>query len=113
MSASREQEESLDLRPPRHTMRHHAASIPCSLGLLEAFITAFAKTTLFRDQANSERYFEITNVIRFGYGRVGSISPVTPEKDSLACIEQGLRDYSGKTPKAMKYAGSSNCFDDL
>ncbi|CAE7037298.1 NLRC3 [Symbiodinium sp. CCMP2592] len=68
-----------------------------------AFITVFAKVALFSGQAIPRRFFEITNVIRFGFVHDGQIIPVTAEYDFLAVLDECICSYSFKTPKAMKY----------
>jgi len=68
-----------------------------------AFITIFAKVPLFTDEASVSRFFEITNVIRFGHVSNGQVLPITEEYDFLEVLDGALYGYSGKTPKAMKY----------
>ncbi|CAE7893952.1 NLRC3, partial [Symbiodinium necroappetens] len=68
-----------------------------------AFITTFAKVPLFKDGASVSRFYEITNVIRFGHVSNGQVLPITKEYDFLEVVDGGLYSYSGKTPKAMKY----------
>ena len=72
-----------------------------------AFITIFAKVPLFTDEASVSRFFEITNVIRFGHVSNGQVLPITEEYDFLEVLDGALYGYSGKTPKAMKYARPS------
>ena len=72
-----------------------------------AFITIFARCTLLKDTSCAPRFFEVTNVIRFGHVQNGKIQAVTSEYDFLAVLDDGLWDYSGKTPKAMKFARAS------
>ncbi|CAE7470683.1 nphp3 [Symbiodinium natans] len=69
-----------------------------------AFIRVYAKTTLFKEPVVPDRFFEITNVIRFGYVQDGRVKPVTQEVDLLAVVEDGLKQYSGPTPNCMKFA---------
>ena len=69
-----------------------------------AKIDMFAKVRLFRDSEATERFFEITNVLRAGYFEGSKpIQPITKEKDSLQGIEMNLKKYSSKEPNAMKY----------
>ena len=74
-----------------------------------AFISIFAKINLFKNQASAPRFFEVTNVIRFGYMCGSQIKPVTGECDFLSVVEEQLEGYCGPTPKAVKYAGASSC----
>ena len=67
----------------------------------------FAKVALFSGHSIPRRFFEITNVIRFGFVRNGQIMPVTAEYDFLAVLDECICSYSFKTPKAMKYARAS------
>ncbi|CAE7665773.1 NLRC3 [Symbiodinium sp. CCMP2456] len=70
-----------------------------------AKIDLYAKVSLFRDGNCRPRFFEVTNVLRFGYGsRGGQIKPVTKEKDFLDVVEICLQEYSGPCPQTMKYA---------
>ncbi|CAE7303486.1 NLRC3 [Symbiodinium sp. CCMP2592] len=70
-----------------------------------AKIDLYAKVSLFRGGNCRPRFFEVTNVLRFGYGsRGGQIKPVTKEKDFLDVVEICLHEYSGPCPKTMKYA---------
>ncbi|CAE7380243.1 ANK3 [Symbiodinium sp. CCMP2592] len=67
----------------------------------------YTKTDLFKTETTSPqvRFFEVTNVIRFGYSSgTGLIRPVTPEKDFLGAVEMCMHEYSGPHPKAMKLA---------
>ena len=59
-----------------------------------AFITVFAKVALFKRQSMPARFFEITNVIRFGYVRGGQIQPVTEEYDFLSVLDECICSYS-------------------
>ncbi|CAE7837755.1 NLRC3 [Symbiodinium sp. CCMP2592] len=67
-----------------------------------AFITIFAKTSLFSDPRPSH-FFEITNVIRFGHVQNGQIKAVSHPYDILEILEGQLHTYSGETPQTMKY----------
>ena len=72
-----------------------------------AKIDMFAKVSLFADSEATERFFEITNVLRAGYFEGSKpIQPITKEKDSLQGIEMNLKKYSSEEPNAMKYV---NC----
>ena len=68
-----------------------------------AKLDVFAKVPLF--QGRRPRFVEITNVFRLGYltESAHSIEPITPEVDHLRAVEDGLKQYSGSHPKAMKY----------
>ncbi|CAE7383523.1 NLRC3 [Symbiodinium sp. CCMP2592] len=68
-----------------------------------AFITVFAKVSLFSDQPSASRFFEVTNVIRFGHVSNGQVIPVTEEYDFLEVLDACSYSYSGATPKAMKF----------
>ena len=69
-----------------------------------AKIDMFAKVRLFEDSEATERFFEITNVLRAGYFEGSKpIQPITKEKDSLQGIEMNLNKYSSEEPNAMKY----------
>jgi hypothetical protein len=69
-----------------------------------AKIDMFAKVRLFHDSEATERFFEITNVLRAGYFEGSKpIQPITKEKDSLQGIEMNLKKYSSEEPNAMKY----------
>ena len=69
-----------------------------------AKIDMFAKVCLFADSEATERFFEITNVLRAGYFEGSKpIQPITKEKDSLQGIEMNLKKYSSEEPNAMKY----------
>ncbi|CAK9025248.1 Protein NLRC3 [Durusdinium trenchii] len=62
----------------------------------------FAKVRLFED-AQPERFFEITNVLRVGYLKEGQIQTITKEKDFLHVVEICLVKYSGEEPNVLKY----------
>ena len=88
------------------------SALACSARGRTAKIDIFAKTRLFQNRPrDAPRFFEITNVLYVG--RIGKDDPlrlITPvSKDGLFIqyLEEGLKDYSAKHPKAVKYAGSS------
>ena len=51
-----------------------------------AFITIFARCTLLKDTSCAPRFFEVTNVIRFGHVQNGKIQAVTSEYDFLRSL---------------------------
>eukprot|EP00913_Durusdinium_trenchii_P033015 g30907.t1 len=75
-------------------------------GSWTAKIDVFAKVNLFSNApSHAAHFYEVTNVIRFGYS-VGSsniIQPVTKEKDFLKAVQMNIREYSSEHPKALKY----------
>ncbi|CAE7811575.1 NLRC3 [Symbiodinium necroappetens] len=70
-----------------------------------AKLDVFAKVRLFEGSDSTPRFFQVTNVLRFGYldGRE-QVQPVTKEKDFLFAVEHCIQEYSGPCPNAMKYA---------
>ena len=84
-------------------------ALACTSRDRTAKIDIFAKTDMFQNETAEQRFVEVTNVLYVGYFSAAGdgIVPITRDANVIEYLGEGLRDYSAKHPKPMKYVGSS------